>query len=639
MEISKNASRLIIFLFLAFNIVILAIGFYMYAVYGLYRLLIVFSLLNILMFILFTCKETTKVMNMVPTNLYRAISLFIFSFLVLVYVITLSGVYYRPWIVVPLFTLFLILFVTSLIFNVINTKFSLSLSTFLVLLYINISIYFVQPSLFHEPLYATVDAYRDYINAVRLQLLGYIESQYMVLERYYRAFPLVPLWLAISNLISNVPIQLVHIVLATLNVILTTAVLVLLLRTVIGSVDKEIPEGHIVLFVLLLLIFPTMVDPMFLMPPIRFAMFIELLAILLVTKAVMNSLTSTNVVVATLFLLLIVVPLHITSTAGLFIFFFLIGVMFGSRARKLAMVCVAVLAVVTIIYLVYAAEPLFAFYFAIKAVLSTISELLQYGSLAITYRALVEIEQLNELESFLLALSNSYLLSFLVVSGLLSLLYFLQQRDSVAKFYRFATISVMSSLVTIVFSYIAHLWRIDSRYFLFPAIPLVNIALATLVLQLRSLDFRRKVALSLVGIGIVISVVFSPVFFHEHSTYCRMIPTDGETHAGGFVATFLDYSGGSIRQIVADWPYYSYVRAEVWTKDTGVEHRIKIPTIMYEKPANITYSLYIIREYFNECKTLKLVAPYAYVLAEVEKKSILINRIFDDNKAYILFKS
>jgi hypothetical protein len=46
----------------------------------------------------------------------------------------------------------LILFVTSLIFNAINTKFSLSLSIFLVLLYINITIYFVQPNLFHEPL-------------------------------------------------------------------------------------------------------------------------------------------------------------------------------------------------------------------------------------------------------------------------------------------------------------------------------------------------------------------------------------------------------------------------------------------------------------------------------------------------------
>jgi hypothetical protein len=458
----------------------------------------------------------------------------------------------------------------------------------------------------------------------------------MVLERYYRAFPVVPLWLAILNLVNNVPIQLVHIVLATLNVILTTAVLVLLLRTVIRDISKETPEGHIVLFVLLLLLYPTMVDPMFLMQPIKFAMFIELLAILLVTKAVMNSLTSTNVVVAVLFLLLVVVPLHITSTVILFLFFLLIGVMFGSRARKLAMVCVAVLAVVTGIYLVYAAEPLFSFYFAIKAVLSTISELLQHGSLAITYRALVEIERLSELESFLNALSNSYLLSFLAVSGLLALLHSLQQRDSVAKFFKFATISAIFSLAVIVFSYVAQLWRIDSRYFLLPAMPLVNVVLATLVLQLRNLGFRRKVALSLVGIGIVISVVFSPVFFHEHSTYCRMIPTDGEIHAGGFVATFLDYSGGSIRQIVADWPYFSYVRAEVWTKDIGVERRINIPTLMYEKPSNITYSLYIIREYFNECKTLKLAVPYAYVLAEVGRKSILMNRIFDNNNAYIL---
>jgi hypothetical protein len=438
------------------------------------------------------------------------------------------------------------------------------------------------------------------------------------------------------NLINNVPIQLVHIVLAILNVILTTAVLVLLLRTVIRSIDKEMPEGHIVLFLLLLLLFPTMADPMFLTQPIMFAMFIESLVILLVTKAVMNSSTSTNVVVATLFLLLVVVPLHITSTVGLFLFFLLIGMMFGSRARKLAVVCVAVLAVVTGIYLVYATEPLFSFYLTIKAVLSTISELLQYGSLAITYRALVETEQVNELESFLYALSNSYLPSFLVVSGLLALLHSLQQRDSVAKFYKFVTISAIFSLIAIGFSYVAQLWRIDSRYFLFPAIPLVNIVLSTLVLQVRNLDFRRKVALSLVGIGIVISVVFSPAFFHEHSTYCRMIPTDGETHAGGFVATFLDYSGGSIRQIVADWPYYSYVRAKVWTKDIGVEHRIKIPTLIYEKPGNVTYSLYIVREYFNECKTLKLAVPYAYVLAEVELKSISINRIFDDDNAYIL---
>jgi hypothetical protein len=187
METLRNVSRLLIFLFLAFNLVIFIVGFYVYAIYRLYRLLIVFSLLNILMFILFSRKETTKMMNMVSTNLYRAISLFIFSFLVLVYVTTLSGVYYRPWIVVPLFTLLLVLLVTSLIFGVINTKFSSFLSTFLVILYIGISVYFVQPTLFYEPPYATVDAYRDYINAVRLQLLGCIKSQYMVPERYYRA--------------------------------------------------------------------------------------------------------------------------------------------------------------------------------------------------------------------------------------------------------------------------------------------------------------------------------------------------------------------------------------------------------------------------------------------------------------------
>jgi hypothetical protein len=590
------------------------------------------------MFHLFTHREVAKIMKKVPTNLCRASALFVFSLLVLIYAITISSTYYRLWVVAPLFTLLLVSLVISLIFNGINTKFPLFLLTFLAISYINISIYFVQPSLFYEPLYATVDAYRDYINAVRLQLLGRIESQYMVLERYYRPFPVAPLWLAILNLVSNVPIQFVHIILTTLNVILTTAVLALLLHTVIRSVGKEVSEEHAVLFVLLLLLFPTMVDPMFLMTPIRFAMFVALLAVLLVTKAVANSSTSINVVAATLFLLLVVVPLHITSTVGLFLFFLLIGVVFGSRVLKLAMVYVAVLAIVTSIYLVYAAEPLFALHGAIKAVLSMISELLQYGSLAITYQALayVEIGQANEMERFLVALSNSYLPSFLAVSGLLALLYSLQQRDSVAKFYKFVTTSAMFSLVMIGFSYVVQLWRIDPRYFLFPAIPFVNVALATLVLQVRNLDFLRRVALSLVGIGIVISVVISPVFLHEHSTYCRVIPTDSEAYAGGFVATFLDYSGGSIQQIVADWPYYHYVRAKVWTKDIGVEHRIKIPIIMYEKPGNITYSLYIIREYFNECETLKLVVPYAYVLAEVERKSILINRIFDNNKAYIL---
>jgi len=57
---------------------------------------------------------------------------------------------------------------------------------------------------------------------------------------------------------------------------------------------------------------------------------------------------------------------------------------------------------------------------------------------------------------------------------------------------------------------------------------------------------------------------------------------------------------------------------------------------MYEKPGNITYSLYIIREYFDECKTLRLAVPYADVLAEVGRESMIIDRIFDDNKAYIL---
>jgi hypothetical protein len=158
------------------------------------------------------------------------------------------------------------------------------------------------------------------------------------------------------------------------------------------------------------------------------------------------------------------------------------------------MVCVAVLAVVTSIYLVYAAEPLFTLHGAIKAVLSTISELLQHGSLAITYRALayVEIGQTNEVEKFLAALSNSYLPSFLAVSGLLSLLYSLQQRDSVAKFYKFVTTSVMFSLVMIGFSYVAQLWRIDARYFLFPAVPFVGVALVTLVLQVRNLDFSEE---------------------------------------------------------------------------------------------------------------------------------------------------
>jgi len=68
-----------------------------------------------------------------------------------------------------------------------------------------------------------MDAYRDYVNAVRLQLLGRIESRYMVLERYYCAFSIVPLWSAVLNLINNVPTHFVHIILATLNVILIMA--------------------------------------------------------------------------------------------------------------------------------------------------------------------------------------------------------------------------------------------------------------------------------------------------------------------------------------------------------------------------------------------------------------------------------
>ncbi len=82
METLRNASRLLIFLFLAFNLVIFIVGFYMYAIYRLYRLLIVFSLLDILMFRLFTHKEATKMIKMVPTNLYRTFVLFIFSLLV-----------------------------------------------------------------------------------------------------------------------------------------------------------------------------------------------------------------------------------------------------------------------------------------------------------------------------------------------------------------------------------------------------------------------------------------------------------------------------------------------------------------------------------------------------------------------------
>ena len=639
-------------LFYIFNLILLTLGIYLYHVYGAFRFLIVYSILNIVLYALFSRTGAVEGVDngtVWSSLILNKIVIVIIILLMALGAVTLQSVYVRPNIVSILAGLTLSLVIISLVemtrTNLSSRKLSTALSTFVIfmLLYVYLSIYLVQPSGLNDvPLYATVDAYRDYINAQRLLKLARIVPEYMVLADYYKVFPVVPLWLATINLVSNLPIPAIHITLATLNITSILVSLTLLSRAVSKATYEITSSQTSLLPVLLLLLYPILIDSMFTLTPLMFSLLLVSLCTYLFFKTILESM-SLGSMLTIIILSIAVVPLHATSSIMMIALYILCTIIyrrniFSNVFKMFAMISTTVF----IVYTIFPFIPFTSLYNAIKGVIRALEEITTTPSVVTEKVVRTYVYSINEIKQFSYALSNAYLSSFLTVSLAILLKEILKQQYTDSKLHSKLHLHVTAfycavlSLSAFVVGYTVQLWRIDFRYFLFPTIPLIVLPLTILIVKLsKGLKSFEKLTILTVLLIIVFSVSFSPQFLHEINPDCaRLIPTESEKYAGIFVATFIDYSGQRIRQIVSDWPYYAYVRSLIWSQSIGVEHHIKIPTPMYEAIDVTNNTVFVIRDYFYESVTLQRVS-HVKPLLELKQKSSVLTKIFDSNSASI----
>jgi len=634
------------------NLALFAFGTYIYYVHGAFRFVIVYSILNIILYGLFNKTHTGERLSSKNTTgafIFNIITIITAFLLVVLGAIMLQSIYVRPHVVSILAGLILsftiIILIETIVVNVFNKMLRITLFVYalLTLLYIYLSIYLVQPSILSNvPSYATVDAYRDYVNANRLLKLARIIPEYMVLENYYKVFPVVPLWLAIINLVSNLSIPAIHMVLAILNITLIFVSLILLSRAAFKTTYKVVVPQISLLTTLLLLLYPTLIDPMFTLTPLMFSVPLISLCIFISLKTVLKLVSLKNILLILIFLC-VIIPLHATTSILMITFFMFSAIFFRRRTiSNLFSMFTAVSAILFIVYTVFSSIPFIPVYGALKAVFQVLMEAFTAHNVIFEKVSEAYVHPANEVERFFYALSNAYLPSFLTVLLVVSLEELLKYDHINYKLHlRIVIFYGIASLLAFVLGYVVQSWKIDFRYFLFSTIPLVAVTLTMLFMRISNdLKFFKKLAILTILLAIMFSIVLSPQFLHEvNPHYARLIPTDSEKHTGVFVTAFIDYDGHGVRQVVSDWPYYAYVRALIWSQNIGVEHHIKIPTLMYEAIVTINDTLFILRNYFYESITLQKISPHVELLVKLRYKCNTMTKIFDIGSTSIYFIS
>jgi len=269
-----------------------------------------------------------------------------------------------------------------------------------------------------------------------------------------------------------------------------------------------------------------------------------------------------------------------------------------------------------------------------SSIVKVFDELLRFGIPYVAEKAEeVWIVKTDEVSNFINVMPTAFLLSLLTVSLVKSTLKGKINNEKTLLFVYFG----MLALLPYALGNLLSLWQIDARYFIFPSHILIIFPATVFFMHIfvRKSGSLRNIVAFIITTLYVLSTIMSPSFLHERSpAYSRLIPTDSEIVAVEYVLSGLNAPPHKDLQIVADWPFYAYVRSVLYTKYMNLEEIVKIPILMFE-PAWKIESVIICRQYFYSSTFLERVSPYVSILNEVKRKSLL-DRIFDSGSAFVV---
>ena len=657
--------------FLITNIAILFLGIYFWIVYSAFRILMLYSFFCITLMWLtdHQQREAASISRMEFQSVAKWCRVSAVVLSALLFFVTLTGLYTRPPETSVVMAVILVLAVIALLSDrtdetfVGHPIFLLGILTFVVL-YMSFSVYLVQPALMHGPAYATVDAYRDYANALRILTASRFESDKMILEAYYRLFPVLPLEIAAVSTVTGLPVNVAHLIIGAIYLVLgVTCAMLLSWIVAVGRHRDARLSVLAILPALVVLVNPQLIDPSsFVLTPLGFSVLLLLLVLYLALRSVNSDLRwSISASVSILLIALTMVPLHASSLVMMMVLFSAMALCLKASTQRRVLRGLTLTSLVCfLLYLnSYAGSPTGLFADISQYVTSEFLTIIKGGqagaSVLNVLAANTGLSHWNEVSSFLAAVPSAF---FLAIASIM-IVRLVEDRNSTregfttssaesgslyAKLGSFCLFCGLLFIVAYGGAYVLDTLAsgVLPRYFVFPLAPIILLATTViLVLKLRDVNTARRLLLLGLLTFYIISVANSPSFLMESSPNgVRWVPTLSERAAASFLSDKLEIqAGGLITLILSDYPFRLHVQG-ILLSEHYYENNVSFPNLREGLPSRGHLIFVLVRQYFMQNQNLQTLnksisGSYEKALRDSYWMRPGINRIFDDSSTCI----
>lgn len=641
------------------NICGLIFGAYLVVALSAYRILVLYCLFNVVLFWIANrgTFDGPKGLGLFKGSgkSHALLDCLAVSVVMLMSILVLSSydsLYSRPSSTSPLLAVSILLMSILALANIVfrersvftRTRFLLPV-LIAVALFANFSTYLVQPALFARPLFATEDAYRDFVNAARIITMSGLRPENMVKAQYYATFPAVPVLISLISLVLNVPVQeaqtLMAVAIEILGVVTVWIFSTYAVRTFLNS-SLAVPIG--VLTTVFVWLQPYLTSPSNIFAPDRLSIPLVTLIMYLAHRRIIQSKPLGNFVLLPIIILtMAIVPMHATSAIAVLGFFALTGLIMPRIRHGMMFSVTLITLVIFSLYLVSSGGLAFdSLTLFVRNTSALFTGIISKGPQSITEARALRIFKFSEINSWMQSLPLGLALSICTTVIPISLLkHHSQGRFSLLN----ATYGILA-FMGLSLGYLAQQFPsfgIDMRYFAYPLTGLIVIACAIVLgLALRNTHTLKVTSLILVVITVMyaVSMTSSPTFLYESNpATARIIPTISERAAGDFVSNTLQLTNAP-SQILTDYPFYDYIEGLIYSHNIGIEDKINIVDTLVSSPNNREQTTVILRQYYLQNTWLKRISTQTGVLDNPDKwNSPEYNKIFDSSTTSVYIDS
>jgi len=521
----------------------------------------------------------------------------------------------------------------------------------LVIVYMYFSAYLVQPDLMHGPAYAPVDAYRDYANALRIETLSGIDPNKMILETYYRAFPVVPVEIALMALITGLPSNIAHLIIGMAFLLLALSSMILISRFIFGerSLGAKFSAATF-LPPLLILLQPIALDPTLVggLTPLSFGAvsFLSLILYLLLKNVTNDTGQTGSLFVSMLLVMLVLVPLHLSAAVMAILLFCAVGLFLWrekSVVRSLGIISFVSIA----LYIGFYSGDLGSLFGNLNLEFLALTRIVNAGTSVISQLGASSTKVTeDEVNKILGSVPEAFVLAIASVM-IVRVRQFASRQVETGSFSRrrlrsFALFCGVVFVFGFAGSFVANVGfgGLVVRYIVVALTPLLLLVTSvTMALILKNANLaRRLLLLGLLGFYIV-SVTTSPAFLPESSSISmRLIPTQSERASASFFAAKFEPDNTRLTLIIADFPFILHVQG-VLLSEHFYENYVQFenPQLPITQTSPGTNTIFFSRNYFIQNSYIfKTFSLNAAILANTTKWNGF-NKIFDDSSTSIYY--